>query len=224
MITLVTAASSNHYKSVKQFLRSVPSSTTTLFYDIGLTKEEASQLQEEFPSVQYRVLDFSRLPDFAQLSAPCAGAYAWKPYIIHEVYTELKEGLLLWCDAGNIILNLDDLKQVIYQSGIYSPQSAFSVSQMTHPDCLERLEVSARFWGKPMRNAAVVGLVCNDDVIKRFVTQWKDYAMIKEISIPETSTRNNHRWDQSILTCLMYTWGVGCTYDMVGVIVHQDCD
>ena len=224
MITIVTAASSNHYKSAKQFLRSCPQSSHVIFYDIGLTFQEASDLQHEFPNVTYRLLDFTKLPDFAQLTAPHAGAYAWKPYIVHEVYNECNEGIMIWCDAGNVILDMKALENTVKHSGIYSPASAFSVEQMTHRDCLDIMRVHPQYKQCQMRNAAIVGFVCNDEVIRNFINQWNMLAMRKEIIIPETSTRNDHRWDQSILTCLMYNWDVRCTYEMIGVIVHQDCD
>lgn len=224
MITIVTAASSNHFKSAKQFLKSCPTECHTLFYDIGLTKEEADELQQVYPNVEYRILDFTKLPDFAQLSAPHAGAYAWKPHIIHEVYNELKEGIMVWCDAGNVIQDIKALENTIKHSGIYSPASCFSVEQMTHKDCLYHMRVHPQYWKCQMRNAALVGFVCNDEIIRNFITQWFTLSKRKEIIIPETSTRNDHRWDQSILTCLMYIWDVRCTYEMIGMIIHQDCD
>lgn len=228
MTTLVTAASSNHYKSVKQFLRSIPQvlffPVDIFFYDIGLTDKEASDLQLEFPALFYRKLDFTQLPEFAQLTAPCAGAYAWKPYIFNEMYEEIKDGVLIWCDAGNKMMNLPALCDVIKKAGIYSPQSSYSVQELCHSDCLQLMRVPQQFWNMPMRNAALIGVVCGDPIVKLFISDWKERAMRKELSIPETSTRKNHRWDQSILTCLMYNYGIWCTYDLVGCLIHQDCD
>lgn len=224
MATIVTAASSNHFKSAKQFLRSCPKDTAVIFYDIGLLEKEATDLQSEFPHIQYRVLDFSLLPDFAQLTAPYAGAYAWKPYIVNEVYQEVKDGILIWCDAGNKIVNLSALCDMIKRSGIYSPQSSYSVADLTHPDCLQLMRVPQKCWTMPMRNAALIGVVCGDDIIRLFLSDWKDRSMRKELISPETANHKNHRWDQSILTCLMYNYGVMCSYDRVGVLIHQDCD
>lgn len=228
MATFVTAASSNHLKSVKQLIRSIPNTfynpTGIVFYDIGLTEQEASDLVLEFPHLVYRKLDFSKLPDFAHLSQPCAGAYAWKPYIIYEMYNELDSGLLIWCDAGNVIVDSNDLYSVIKKSGIYSPQSSYSVQELCHRDCREKMNVAQAYWTLPMRNAALVGVVCGDKIIKLFLSDWKEYSMKKEIIIPETSSRKDHRHDQSILTCLMYGWDVRCSYDLIGVKIHQDCD
>lgn len=228
MTTIVTAASSNHFKSVKQFIRSIPQSlyfpVDIFFYDIGLTEKESSDLQSEFPFILYRKLDFSKLPEFAQLTAPCAGAYAWKPYIMWEMYQEIESGILIWCDAGNKVLDLISLCAMIKKSGIYSPQSPYTVSELTHNDCLQLMRVPSRFWSMPMRNAALVGAVCGDEVIKLFFKDWYERAMRKELSIPETSSKKNHRWDQSILTCLMYNYGIFCSYDLIGMLIHQDCD
>jgi hypothetical protein len=225
MITIVTAASSNHYKSAKQFLRScVNTYAYVIFYDIGLTEKEVRNLQSEFPYVIYRKLDWSKLPDFAHLSQPHAGAYAWKPYIIHEVYNECKEGEMIWCDAGNVITDLHELQNVTRQFGIYSPRSSFAVFEMTHEDCLQEMKVPQKYWYNIMRNAALVGFCCGDKLIATFIDQWKEYAMRKEIIIPKRSTRANHRWDQSILTCLMYMWDVRSPLEIIGAKIHQDCD
>lgn len=225
MITIVTAASSNHFKSAKQFLRSclnVP--CQTIFYDIGLTDEEAMELRKEFMYMIYRKLDWSKLPDFAHLSQPHAGAYAWKPYIIDEVYNELKDGVMVWCDSGNVITDYKDLQDVIKQFGIYSPRSSFAVNEMTHIDCLLRMKCPQKHWNCQMRNAALFGAVCGDEVIRKFISDWAYLAKDKDVIIPEKSSRADHRWDQSILTCLMYMWNVRCPYEIIGAKIHQDCD
>jgi hypothetical protein len=56
------------------------------------------------------------------------------------------------------------------------------------------------------------------------VDQWKEFAMRKEVIIPTRSSRADHRWDQSILTCMMYMWDVRCPLEIIGAKIHQDCD
>ena len=133
-ITILTAASSNHYKSVCQFIKTIPPSFKTIFYDIGLTNEERENLLLLFPLLDIRMFDFSKYPTFVLLTSPCAGAYAWKPIIIYDVLCELSEGILLWCDAGNKIdQHIDMLKPIIKENKIYTPLSSGTIQKWCHP-------------------------------------------------------------------------------------------
>ena len=110
MINIITAASSNHFKTLCQFLRSVPIEYNTFVYDIGLTQEQSIEIQNMFPNIKYRIFNFSLYPTFINLSSQDAGAYAWKPIIISDVYKET-EGVLIWCDAGTIITDVNKLRK-----------------------------------------------------------------------------------------------------------------
>jgi hypothetical protein len=159
--TVVTAASSNHFKSVCQFLDTVPSSFKVIFYDIGLSNEERENIVLKYPFLDTRIFDFSKYPDYVNLKAPCAGAYAWKPIIIHEVFSEITDGILLWCDAGN---KLDEhikmLEPIILENKIYTPTSGGNIQKWCHSLTLQYMNVPSTIFYYPMRNAAFVGMLC----------------------------------------------------------------
>ena len=69
MINIITAASSNHFKTLCQFLRSVPIEYNTFVYDIGLTQEQSIEIQNMFPNIKYRIFNFSLYPTFINLSS-----------------------------------------------------------------------------------------------------------------------------------------------------------
>ena len=212
---IVTAASSNHFKSAKQFLASVPEKV--VFYDIGLTEEEAEEIKQL--NIEYRKFDFSVLPLFAHLDQPCAGAYAWKPYIIDLCCQE--DDMVIWFDAGDVVTDLKAIKDLVRKHGLYTPVSSGNVKKWTYETMLKEYE---QFSMNIMRNAAVVGVFCRHPVMRRFIREWRDMALQSKYSIPEGSTRDNHRWDQSILTCLFYKYKIECPYKVIGVKIHQDCD
>lgn len=225
-ITVVTAVSSNHYKSVCQFLKSCPKTVgTILVYDIGLSGEEIPHLQEQFPHIQYRRLDFSKLPAFAHLEAPCRGAYAWKPFIFNEVYDTLPAGhILVWCDAGNMITNIGQIVRAAQSHGLYSPFSCGMLKEYTHPETLRLLNVKEAHWGRTMRNAAVIAVVCGNTHIHEIVHEWKEKCLDASIIIPDGSSLKNHRFDQSVLSCLMYNHEIRSPGITVGTKTHCDCD
>jgi len=224
-ITVLTAASSNHFKTVIQFLKSVPPSFPVIFYDIGLSNAEFAELKNKFPAVQHRTWDFSKYPDWMALSAPCSGAYAWKPLIISEVYSELKDGILLWQDSGNIMNNeIYHLKSIIEKNKIYSPTSSGTISTWTHPTALRCMKVPDSFLSLQKRNAAAIGLLCNDRFVLNFVNEFVELAQIKDVILPEGADRLNHRHDQSILTCLYYKYGIPREDRYIGFTIHNDVD
>lgn len=170
--------------------------------------------------VEYRLIDWSQLPDWAQLSAPNAGAYAWKPFIIHTVAKENHE-LLIWCDAGNLIQNIKALEDHVRSVNLYTPHSSGTIQCWTHDACIKGMELPEHWKALQMRNAACVGLVPSDPTISRFIEDWKICALNPELSV---GSRDNHRHDQSILTCLFYKYERTCDNNYIHFSIHNDCD
>ena len=225
IITVVTAASSNHFKSVCQFLRSVPDSFNVIFYDIGLTSSEEYHLKSSFPNVTYRFFDFSKYPEYVKLSSPDAGAYTWKPIIIHEVYSELSGGVLLWCDAGTILYNtIHQCIDIVKTVRIFSARTSGTIRQYTHSTAIHTLGIPSHMFDLSMRNASFVGILCNDDFTRQFVSEWLAYALNKEVILPTGANRMNHRHDQSILTYLYYKHNIRVIDQHVGYSIQNDID
>ncbi len=126
MLTIITGASQNHFKSLRQFLgtlKNVQISFQCYVYDLGIEEETLNSIKEVYPIFIYKKFDYSKYPDYFNININ-AGEYAWKPVIIEEVSKEV-EGVILWCDSGNKILNsLQHLYNIIEYQGIYSPVSS----------------------------------------------------------------------------------------------------
>jgi hypothetical protein len=219
-ITIVTAASSNHYKSLLQFLRSVPNGPRVVVYDLGLTEQEVHGLPV---NVLYRKFNFSIYPEFIQLSSPDAGAYAWKPCIVNDVCREFG-GIVLWCDSGNIITDLKLIVQSILKCSVYSSITSGTFETWTHPTARQHLPQCHRFLKYPMRNASCIGIDYSSPYAQWLLYDWKYYALRREISIPYGANRSNHRHDQSILTYLIYGYGLPLIDEKLGYSIHNDID
>lgn len=234
-LSIVTGASQNHFKSLKQFLSSVNTSTIKCFvYDLGLNAESVEQLKKY--TVEYRLFDYSAYPSYYDININ-AGEYAWKPAIIYNTMKELlstdRAPILLWCDAGNIFrhCNIGELKQYILQNKLYSPDSNDDVKFWTHP--------LTRMWFKigdddPIllkqnRNAAILGFHINDPDVQSFIEKFNECASIKECIAPEGSNRSNHRQDQAVFTVLYYKFmgehpSYRITNSTFNIASHRDCD
>ena len=222
---IVSAASSNHFKSACQFIHSVPKEFHIIFYDIGLSDKEYNEISLKFPHITIRKFDFSKYPEHVSLSSPDAGAYAWKPIIISEVYSQITEGVLLWCDSGNLLNSqIYNLEVIIQQNKIYTSTTQGNISELTHPNSLQNMNISETISKMRMRNAACIGFLCGDSIVKSFIDEWKRMALIKDVILPSGANRTNHRHDQSILSCLYYMYNIPNMDSYIGYSIHKDID
>jgi hypothetical protein len=230
MFTIVTGASENHFKTLKQFLRTVPVCGVPYkcyVYDLGLNSNSFEELKREFPSFIYRTFDYSKYPSYFNINVN-AGEYGWKPVIIEEVSKE-ENGILLWLDAGDkIISNLTPLIEVIRRQGIFTPVSSSTVSYWTHKSTQRYMGVEndRNLLSKQNRNGAIIGFDLSSEDIRNFVTEFSRLAQIKECIAPEGSSRTNHRQDQAMLSILYYKhFGDARTEDRyMGLSIHNDID
>jgi len=214
-ITVVTAASSNHFRSLLQFLGSVPPNVRTIVYDLGLKPDEAAQIPD------LRTFDFSLVPPFVRLSAPDAGAYAWKPCIVYDVCREVG-GIVIWCDAGNLLWDLGRIVDATRHCGVYSSTTMGTFAAWTHPTARARLVGSEAYADRPMRNGACVGVDWSKPTAQYVVHDWKSLALNQDISLPPGASRANHRHDQSILTYLLYAYKLPLVDAKIGYTIHND--
>jgi hypothetical protein len=123
-MTVVTASSSNHFRSLLFFVqtfRVFEPNTALVVYDIGLTPCQIQHLKQLNAVGEIRRFEFEKYPAFYDIKFS-AGEYAWKPAIIAEMLAECDA--VLWLDAGNFLFGtLDSLRARLHQHGFYSTSS-----------------------------------------------------------------------------------------------------
>lgn len=231
MVVIVTGASSNHFKSLKQFLDSAIQHKLSIdivyAYDLGLEEVEMDELHNKYGSdVTIVKFDFSAHPDYFDIKKE-AGHWAWKPAIIAEVSHRHSGEVVLWCDAGNKILMATNLiEQFIKKVGLYSPCSSGMIGKWTYPSVLDYFNF--RSTELPCRNGAILGFNLADSDIVKMVEDYNHYAHIKEAIAPEGSSRQNHRQDQALFTILYYTLWSKKRFliynNYFGISIHNDID
>ena len=224
---IVTGASENHAKSLLQFLHSIPNpyQSQTYVWDLGLSETTLRQIQTKF-SMQIRQFPFEQYPPYFNIGV-AAGEYAWKPVLLWKTAQELGKGQMLWCDAGNRFTgSLESLRKVIQRQGVYSPISAGTIQQWTHPLCLSYLKVDEWMLGMSPRNGAIVGFDLEQGWAWNLLEEWSSLAQIQDCIAPLGSDRSNHRQDQAVLSILYYraTQGRSLESAYVSLQTHQDCD
>ena len=232
---IVTAASDNHYKSLKQFLNSVRK-YQCFVYNLGLSEENIKDLQSF--DIHYRVFDFSKYPDYYNININ-AGEYAWKSAIIKNTMEELLNSaianantVLLWCDAGNIVnYDLSLLKSHILSNKIYSPISSGTIRKWTYPKTLGWFSIGPNdiLLHKMNRNGAILGFHISNKNVQTFINKYNECSGIKDCIAPPGSSRQNHRQDQAVFTILYYKFmkenpSYMQTESYFGIRIHCDCD
>jgi len=230
-LVIVTAASSNHYQSLRQFLgtvRQYEPQARSVVYDLGLEAWQHSELATA-SGIEVRRFDYARYPAYFDITI-AAGHYAWKPAIIKEV-ADSHKGIILWCDAGNKILHpLDELRVFVEKSKIYSPLSSGSVRQWTHPACLASFGITPDhpIMEMPPRNGAILAFDNRDADVAKFIDEFYRLACTRTCIAPEGSNRANHRQDQAVFTILYYAFAASHKLPMesgyLGLSIHNDVD
>jgi hypothetical protein len=224
---IVTGADSSHYKSACQLLTSFfeHENDKIIFFDLGLSVNEADEIKSLFKDVIYRKFDYSQYPKYFNIREN-AGEYAWKPVIIWQVMEEFQTRII-WMDAGNVITKkLENLKKMVIKYGFYSSKSPGTISDWTHIKSLVYLDVSKKLYGKQNLNGALVAFNYQKPKARELARMWKECAMKKECIAPDGSNRKNHRQDQAVLSVLSYQCGLAQKIFSIntGVKIQQDID
>jgi hypothetical protein len=230
VLTIVTACSQNHLKSLIQFLISTSNIKIPFncyVYDLGIDKEKFDNIKIAFPKFTYRTFDYSKYPDYFNIKIN-AGEYAWKPVIIEEVSKE-SDDILIWFDSGNkIVKPLDKLCKIIMKQDIYSPISSDNVKKWTHPLTLEYIGIDkkSKILEKSNRNGAALGFNLKRKEIRTFIDTYSRVSQDKDCIAPIGSSRLNHRQDQSVFTLLYYQFFGNSKTEgkYIGFTIHNDVD
>lgn len=231
-LVLVTGSSSSHFKSLYQLLKSIKKyeiHSQVIVFDLGLKASEQEIILNDFTGVQLRKFNYKDYPDYFNININ-NGEYAWKPVIFEAVFNEFKCSVC-WIDAGNVLTKrLDEVRKIIELYGFYSPYSKGTISDWTHPSTLSFLKVdkNTHLLKQTNLNGACISANYNNKKVAGLISKWQECALVKDCIAPVGSSRNNHRYDQAILSILIYKYlpeiGKKMTFKKFGFKIHQDVD
>lgn len=234
-LTIVTGASSNHYRCLRNLVTGIRAHeplARLAIYDLGLTEAEAGQIDGEHPGTVRR-FPFEKHPDWVRIDASRgdyarrAGCYAWKAAILWEIARECP-GLVLWLDAGDLVrAPLTAVRAELLRGGLFTPASLDAVRRWTHPATLAFFpSLDAAVLEKPNRNAAIIGVNTEIAACAALLEKFRDLSLRHEAIAPPGASWANHRFDQSLLTLLAYEWeartGGALRTDCPEITTHHD--
>jgi len=224
--TIVTGSSSNHFPCLQNLLytvRALASDAHTVVFDLGLTDRERNALTADRWEV--RRFEFAKYPPHVNIAIN-RGEYAWKPIIIHTMLEEFG-GLVLWLDAGDLVLaDLNPIWDAIAKNGLLSVLSGATIRDWTHPGTLAYLQVPEEDLGQPNRAGGLIGISGDHEWARRLCAQWRACALCKECIAPKGSSRKNHRQDQAVLSVLYYQYHRAVGFPAIDrvrqIAIHND--
>jgi hypothetical protein len=206
---VITGASNNHYLTLMNMINSFiryNENHKLIIFNLGLDEDKWIFIKEKYKYYDfiYKIFDFSKYPEWFNINIG-AGQYAWKPTIIYNISLEFPTDILVWMDSGNLILtNLTDLEKFIEKNGVYSATSSGTIKDWTHPLTIKFMDCT--WTDRVNRNGACIGFNLNIKFAKNLLTDFYNYAQIKDCIYPDGSSRKNHRQDQAVFTILFYKY------------------
>jgi len=213
-LTIVTAASSNHFLPLQSLLWTISKfelSARVVVYDLGLDADEhAALVRTSPPLANWKILsfDFAKYPPHFSM-AENAGRMAFRPTVLAEIAHELSPmgrtpSLLLWLDAGCQIREpLAAIKTIIQRDGVYCPCAPGSIVTCLHPASHSSLSVTPDLLPLPIRDAGICGFNIANPAAMALLDRWAAVALDKNCSAPPGSTRHTHRQD-AVFAVLLY--------------------
>jgi len=220
--TVVSAADHKYARSLWQFLRSaerhgLPSAHTFIVFDLGMTEADRRGLTSRFAWCRFEPFPFDRYPAHVRRLVSCS----WKPIII-DALLERRGGLLLWLDAATIAVgSLAPLFERAATLGVMTLVGQSPLTRWCHPLTLAAMQVPEGDFDKLCRFGGAIGFDASNALVRELVAQWRDAALRAECIDPPGADRSNHRYDQSLLTNLLYAFererGLVLTHDEVDI-------
>lgn len=236
---IVTGASQNHFKSLKQLIESYKSiygehgspSARIIVYNLGINGEDWENFIKDTSSIaciEYKVFPYEKYPDYFNINIE-AGQYAWKPAIVYETSLIANGDNIIWMDAGNKIIGpFDILSKYLARFHIHTHVTNGPIKEWTHPKTIEFMHAN-EFVECRNRNGACIAFNTSTPWVRDLIKDWYTMALTRDCIAPEGSDRSNHRQDQAVFTVLYYYYKKNYRFDdNVGFphpyICHCDCD
>jgi hypothetical protein len=199
---IVTATNDKYYRTLYQFLLSIKrhhieKTTKILIYDLGLSQDQLTILKKNFKTPFFQFRNYKVTGDIQ--------TFYWKPIIILTLLKEFNTPIL-WLDSGTVILkSLDPIFTQVKHTGLYTPNAGSGqFSDRLHPDTIKYLKIPPEFLKKRNRAGGYCSFDPKNNHVLDLVKEWTKLSQIPDCIAPKGASSKNHRYDQALLTYLLY--------------------
>lgn len=200
----VTAASAPYFESLHRLVLSIRRYETEpiLIYDIGLDTAQIKML-EQIPQVTVKCFDFNKYPTHFNLQLFPYGSYAWKVALVHDALHSLQCDIT-YLDARNFVIGKFSVARFyLHKYGYYFPYTSGKVLDWTHPATVQHFDQN-KLVNKTVLNGCYWSFSFSSPLAMSMVEKWMRMALDQQIIAPDGCSRLNHRYDQSVLSCIFH--------------------
>jgi len=186
-----------------------------VIYDLGLNTGNLQKIQNLLKcNNNIKKLNYDEYPEHVDLKKynGLFCSYAFKPIIMYNECNTDNNIITIWLDCACkiTIISLKELINTILKQGFYCPignyEKTIETIELNHPQTINLLGITQyqHYNELQTRLACICGVLYNNFNGKTILDEWYKYSLIKDIIIPINSSRNNHRQDQTVLSCIMF--------------------
>ena len=214
---LLTCANKHYFNALKQFINNVKEVNigfdNFIVYDVGLTNDQENELyilQAEYGFNIYK-LDFSKYPEHVNLNlekwSGLNNSYAFKPIIIYNVLQKTNVPLIYMdCGCGFTMETIKGILGNISKNHFYisiaNNKNTIESRELNHKTALDYFDIKNT--DIITCSANFMGIDYNNDSTKHIINEWYKNSLEPTIIVPKGSNRNNHRQDQTVLSCILH--------------------
>ncbi|CAH1779243.1 unnamed protein product, partial [Owenia fusiformis] len=204
-VKIVTAANDDYFFGLMEFVASVhfwDPHTSIIVYDLGLRPQQKKKA-ESWCNVQVNPLPEST-PD--HIRNEDRKRYTWKPLILQDAVT--KYGAIFYSDAGSVIRGpLEPIRKLLIDDGHFFVQGQdMDMTKLLHEGMCRYFKVNKKMLkGKYSFAGNTQGYVRGGLAEKHILHPLVKCAISPECITPRGSSLQNHRYDQSALSIIIYT-------------------
>ena len=186
-----------------------------IVYDLGLNEENLKRVKKLLSKkTEIKKLNYNEYPEHVNLSKynGLFCSYAFKPIII---YNEAHNNIpIIWLDCACKI-TLNQLNKIIHSvnlNGFYCPignyEKTIETIELNHPQTLNLLGITKEDHLNKLQTRLACICSVNYNILsgKTILNDWYKYSLDKDVIMPNGSSRNNHRQDQTVLSALMFLY------------------
>jgi hypothetical protein len=188
-----------------------------IVYDLGLNENNLQSVKNILQDkTEIKKLNFEEYPEHVDLKKynglNCS--YAFKPIIIYNEANIYNNIPIIWLDCACkiTIVQFNKMIQTIKINGFYCPvgnlEKTIETIELNHPQTLNLIGINRyqHFNELQTRLACICGVNYNTLGGKRILDDWYKHSLNKDVIMPDGSSRNNHRQDQTVLSALMFLY------------------
>ena len=221
-LKIITGANDSYILTLIDFIHSYMrlnlQPNTLIVYDLGLNEHNRKIILEQNKNFIFKKIDYSLYPEHVDVNkfSGLYCSYAFKPIIIYNEANNVDniDSVLIWMDSANRF-NINTLNHIyasVKKHGLYTPISNVAGSiesvELNHPSTVSLFGLSIDEHKNLLSSVSgnLIGLNYNMSAGKCIIDEWYDKSLNKEFIIPEGSSRNNHRQDQTLLSVIMFLY------------------